>query len=91
MAVSLTQEQLMTLARVARTPEGQSFLALLKTWQADVDKQLRTASGEELLRRQGDAQRLDELVGYLAGAAEARLNTLSQSRRPIPLRSSVEY
>lgn len=56
---------------------------ILKTWLADADRSLRRLGGEEMFRAQGDAQRLEELLGYLEGGAEKRLNDLSKPRRPV--------
>lgn len=83
MSTSLTRDQLKSLALLARTPEGQLFLQIVKSWQADVDRRLRRVSGEDLLRAQGDAQRLEEIAGYLEGGAEERLVDLSKPRRPV--------
>lgn len=82
MSVSLSAEQLNVLARLGRAPDGQQFLQILKTWQAAVDKTLRTASGEALVRAQGDAQRLEELAGLLDGGAHRRLQSLTKPVRP---------
>lgn len=83
MSVSLSREQLQCLARLGRTPDGEQFVQLLKFWQAAVDKTLRTASGEALVRAQGEAQRLEELVELIDGGAHRRLLSLSRPVRPV--------
>jgi dGTP triphosphohydrolase len=83
MPVSLTREQLGLMARLGRTPEGQQLHALLKVWQSDVDRTLRTATGEALFRAQGDSQRLEELADLIAGGAESRLQSSHRPFRPV--------
>lgn len=83
MAVSLTVEQLAFFDRMARSPEGVLLLQAVKSWQADVDKTLRHSHGDDVLRAQGDARRLEELEGLLSGAAAKRLNDLSKPVRSI--------
>lgn len=83
MSVSLSREQLGLLARLGRTPEGQQLHALLKVWQSDVDRTLRSATGEALFRAQGESQRLEELAELIAGGAESRLHAIQRPMRPV--------
>jgi len=82
-SVSLSPEQHAFFDRLARSPEGKFLLSVVKTWQADVDKTLRRSESGQVLRAQGDAQRLEELEHLLDGGAAKRLETLANPNRPV--------
>lgn len=56
---------------------------LCQAWTDEANGNLRTKSGEHLLREQGRAVMLDELMRYLEGLAAAPLRDQSRNR-PIP-------
>jgi len=64
--------QLEFLARLARSPDGQLLLQILQAKQAERDAGLRTASGEEVFRKQGRAVEISELIADIT-EAERRL------------------
>jgi hypothetical protein len=65
----LSESQLLFLARFAKSPEGKEFTDLLRAELAEVEKALRTQTGEELYRQQGHAQRLDKLIADITDAS----------------------
>ena len=64
----LTESQLLFLARFAKAPEGKEFIELMRAAVEEVNQTLRTATGEHVLRTQGRAQQLDEIVGWITEA-----------------------
>ena len=74
--MSFTTEQLSFLARFSKSPDGQRVLELMKAKLVEVEKRLRTATGEEIYRQQGRALQLDELISDIVNSP-ARLNRVS--------------
>lgn len=70
MSQQLSTQDLEFLRRFARLPEGREWLLLLQRNLADTDKRLRSVTGDELLRTQGRAQLLAELVDQVTKAEE---------------------
>ena len=70
--MQLSRTQLEFLARFARSPDGQFLLQILQAKQAERDAGLRTASGEEVFRKQGRAVEISELIADIT-EAERRL------------------
>lgn len=70
------------MAGLGKSPTGQQLKALLKSLTEDSNTKLRTLSGEFLLREQGRAQMLDDLVGWL----EPR-----NAFRDVPVRRPVNF
>lgn len=81
--MQLNTQQLEYLARLGRAPEGQMLKQLCQAWVDEANGNLRTKSGEHLLREQGRAVMLDEFMRYLEGLAAAPLRDQSRNR-PIP-------
>jgi hypothetical protein len=71
--MQLNNLQLQFLARFGKSPEGQLFVQLLKLKMVDCDEKLRTATGEEVYRRQGRSLELSELLTDIEDA-EAVMN-----------------
>jgi hypothetical protein len=76
----LTNDELQTLRSFGARPEGRAWVELLKKMLGDADAKLRRASGEELLRCQGRAQQLDELISLVNDAPQA----LKRPEQPRP-------
>lgn len=76
----LTQDDLQTLRSFGMRPEGRAWIELLKKMLGEADAKLRRASGEELLRCQGRAQQLEELIGAVTEAPQA----LKRTEQPRP-------
>lgn len=76
----LSKDQLTFLAGFARSAQGQGFKKLLADRLAEVDKDLRSLSGENLYRAQGKALMLDEMLTTI-DEAQTRLE------RSLPARS----
>jgi hypothetical protein len=66
----LSNEQLVFLARFARSPEGNQLLTILKAKLGDRESKLRTTVGEEVYRTQGRALELDELIADITEAQQ---------------------
>ncbi len=73
--MNLTGDELATLDRVARSPDGQQLIALLQRRLAEHDAECRHADGNEIYRAQGRAQDLELLLDDLKGAGQ-RLKSL---------------
>lgn len=69
--MALTNNDLMLLRSFFRTAEGKLYVAMLEKKLGEADANLRTATGEDLYRKQGRAQQLHELIGDLTGAEQA--------------------
>lgn len=82
--VRLTSEQLSFLARFAKTPDGNAYLAILKARLRETESALRKQDGSELHRVQGDARTLDELINDLEDAHERLIrNAATKPSRPV--------
>lgn len=68
MAQQLNRDDLEFLRRFARLPEGRQLITLYQRNLAETDVRLRTAIGDELLRTQGRAQLLAELIAQVTEA-----------------------
>ena len=67
----LDAAQLEFLHRLGKSPDGKQLLMLINAEIADCNVALRKVSGDALLREQGKAQYLDELVQRLTQPATA--------------------
>lgn len=84
----LSKDQLTFLAGFARSAQGHGLKKLLEDRLAEVDKELRSLTGENLYRAQGRALMLDELIATF-DEAQTRLersqSARSQGQRQPPL------
>lgn len=64
----LDSNDLAFLARLNKSPEGRQLVKLLQAKQAECNEKLRTTTGEEVLRWQGRALAIDEMLDDLATA-----------------------
>lgn len=76
-----TTEQLTFLARFSKSPDGRQVVDILNAKLAEVEKGLRSATGEEIYRQQGRALELDELLADIKDAT-AKLTRLPPAARP---------
>ena len=60
--MQLDAAQLEFLVRLGKTPDGQQLKLLLEAQVAAVNGRLRKQTGDELIREQGRALMLDELI-----------------------------
>lgn len=79
MGMQYTHADLEFLRRFAAGPEGKAFVELLQRNLAEADKRLRSAIGEDVLRSQGRAQLLAELIVDVT-EAEKRLKRADTTR-----------
>jgi hypothetical protein len=77
--VPYSNHELTVLERFCKTPDGQALLGVLRAKLAEADAKLRKAQGEDLVRTQGRAVCLEELIEDIARAGE-RLNRTPASR-----------
>lgn len=68
--MKLDSTDLDVLRRFACLPEGERWVKILQRNLAETDVRLRTAIGDDLLRTQGKAQLLAELLSQVTGAGE---------------------
>ncbi len=80
--MALTGSELQSLRAFFRTPEGRLYVAMLEKKLAEADEKLRTATGEDLYRKQGRAQQLDELIRELSEADQALKRQASSGSSP---------
>jgi hypothetical protein len=66
-----TEQELATLRRLAQAPEGRLLVRVLQDRLVETDKTNRRAIGESLIRGQGRAQEIEDLLDLL-GFTEAR-------------------
>jgi len=83
----LSTEDLTFLARLAKSPDGQRFLAILEAKLGHEEGQLRRLDSTPLYRAQGRAGMLDELIDDIR-EAQAKL-ARNQSTESRPLRRVV--
>jgi len=83
--VYLDASQLAFLYRLGKSPEGQQLQMLISAEIAQTNEQLRKLSGDGLLREQGRAVFLDDLMRKLTVDPSARTET----RRPKPFDSTA--
>jgi len=79
----LDQQDLDFLRRFARSPDGRLLVELLQRKLTDADRRLRTAIGEDVLRSQGRAQLLAELIDDVTKAQERFDRTSSPLKRRV--------
>lgn len=79
---SLTATDLEFLRRFSRSGEGKLWMELLQRNLADTDKRLRSTVGDDLLRQQGRAQLLAELIDQV-DKAEEPFKRKDVTRRPV--------
>lgn len=77
--MQLDSTDLAYLRRFSCTPDGQQWLKLLQRNQTETDVRLRTAIGDDLLRTQGKAQLLAELISQVT-EAEKKLDRARPAR-----------
>lgn len=63
--IRLDASQVALLERLGKSPDGQQLLALIKKTQDEVNEQLRTLTGENLYRAQGEATAWHDLAKKL--------------------------
>lgn len=80
----LNSDDLAFLARLNKSPEGRQLLRLLQAKQAECNEKLRAVTGEEVLRWQGRALAVDEMIADIATAEQkltrAKPSVTSQTR-----------
>jgi hypothetical protein len=79
--MALTNNELQALRSFFHAAEGKLYVAMLEKKLAEADANLRTATGEDLYRKQGRAQQLHELIGDLIRADQI-LKRQEQPARP---------
>jgi len=84
--MQLNTDDLGFLARLSKSPDGRRLLQLLQAKQAECNDKLRRTTGEEVLRWQGRALAVDELIDDIA-TAEQKLtrNAPSATSRTRPV------
>lgn len=66
----LNTDDLAFLARLSKSPDGRRLLQLLQAKQAECNDKLRTTIGEEVLRWQGRALAVDEMIADIVQAEQ---------------------
>lgn len=83
----LSADDLAFLARLSKSPDGRRLVQLLQAKQAECNDKLRSTTGEEVLRWQGRALAVDELLADIA-QAERKLTRneapVTSQARPAP-------
>jgi len=74
----LNSDDLAFLARLNKSPEGRQLLRLRQAKQAECNEKLRAVTGEEVLRWQGRALAVDEMIADIA-TAEQKLTRVKPS------------
>lgn len=72
MTIRFDNDQLLLLARLAKSPDGKMLLDLLRARLAARDSELRDAPEGGVLQAQGRAKEVADLIGDIEGA-QARL------------------
>lgn len=83
--MALTDADLQALRRFSQLAEGRLWMSMLSTKLAACDEKLRRLSGDDLIRMQGRAQQLEELLGELSGAGKALARQEQPTRTATPL------
>lgn len=82
--MALTNSDLQALRAFSRVPEGRLWVAMLEKKLAEADAHLRTATGEDLYRKQGRAQQLEELLSEIKSADQVlRRQEVSRQARSL--------
>lgn len=76
--MALTNADLQQLRSFFHTAEGKAYVAMLERKQVEADASLRSATGEDLYRKQGRAQLIHELISDLTKADQ----TLNRQGQP---------
>lgn len=79
--MALSSTELQALRRFSQLPEGRLMLGLLGEKLGMCDEKLRHLGGDDLLRMQGRAQQLEELMNMLLGAGDS----LNRQEQPVRL------
>ncbi len=66
----LDADDLAFLARLNKSPDGRRLLQLLQAKQTECNDKLRAVTGEEVLRWQGRALAVDEMIADIAQAEQ---------------------
>lgn len=66
----LNAEDLAFLARLNKSPDGRQLLRMLQAKQVECNEKLRAVTGEEVLRWQGRALAVDEMIADIATAEQ---------------------
>lgn len=66
----LSTDDLAFLARLSKSPDGRRLLQLLQAKQTECNDKLRSTTGEEVLRWQGRALAVDEMIADIAQAEQ---------------------
>lgn len=66
----LSKDDLAFLARLSKSPDGRQLLRMLQAKQAECNEKLRATTGEEVLRWQGRALAVDEMIADIAQAEQ---------------------
>lgn len=66
----LDNDDLAFLARLSKSPDGRRLLQMLQAKQAECNDKLRAVTGEEVLRWQGRALAVDEMIADIAQAEQ---------------------
>lgn len=82
----LTGDQLAFLERFSRTPDARSLAEILGAELRSVEKDLRSQTGDLLMRAQGDAIRLDWLIEKLSARQPSQ-----PVPRMAPRRADVDF
>lgn len=82
----LTGDQLAFLERFSRTPDARSLAEILGAELRSVEKDLRSQTGDLLMRAQGEAVRLDWLLDKLSTRQPSQ-----PAPRTVPRRADVDF
>ncbi|MBS0330801.1 MAG: hypothetical protein JSR30_13170 [Proteobacteria bacterium] len=83
----LSTDDLAFLARLSKSPDGRRLLQLLQAKQTECNDKLRSTTGEEVLRWQGRALAVDELIADIAQAEQKLTRNgapVTSQARPVP-------
>ena len=84
-----TPTDLEVLRRLAQTPEGRLLASVFQRRLVELDKTNRRAIGEMLIRGQGRALELEEILTDLFGIGEAPAAQLVPKQRKDPTQSAL--
>lgn len=86
-----TPEELETLRRLAQSREGRLLVRVFQARLVALDKANRKAIGENLIRSQGRAVELEEILSEVLGVGEAQAPQLaSRGKQPTSTRPAIE-
>lgn len=87
---SPTTTDLEVLRRLAQTPEGRLLVSVFQRRLVDLDKTNRRAIGDMLVRGQGRALELEEILTEIFGVGEASASPLVPKRSD-PKQPALRY